>query len=238
MELEYLSNEDTLTMEVKNKISRAGIDLNLWLETWQFAKKHLVSGRNRNNFDIRHTLSAIIWGLDLSQKHNQLINGGNIQGEKVDPVLISLALTLHDIGYDGLFDSNDLTIEEIGTEKTMHMTNGAKFAKGFLVNIFKLTDDQKQRITHLVLVHDNSDLKDPDELIVMQADGMAAIDIRRVDSSFDLKSATTHVVQTLTDPESRYQRCLPHLNKDGVYRIMLEEYFHKSMMGVDYLGPK
>ena len=85
MESEYLLDENILTLEVMDKISRAGIDPSLWSETWHFAKEHLERGRNKNNFDIRHTLSAIMWGLDLSQKHNQLINGGNIQGEKVDP---------------------------------------------------------------------------------------------------------------------------------------------------------
>ena len=52
-----------------------------------------------------------------------------------------------------------------------------------------LSESQKARATHLVNVHDKiNELKDPDELILMEADTLGALDVTLVTPSFDVES--------------------------------------------------
>jgi hypothetical protein len=52
-----------------------------------------------------------------------------------------------------------------------------------------LTDKQKKRCIHLVAVHDSlADLKDNDELVLMEADTLGGLDTSFVKPTFDFES--------------------------------------------------
>ena len=105
---------------------------------------------------------------------------------------------LHDIGYYGLFqEGKSGSLLEIKDKKIAHMEVGAKMAREFLENKNikqNYTQEQIERIVHLVLVHDKiAELKELDELAFMEADTLGSIDLSRVRPTFEKMDGLRYV---------------------------------------------
>jgi putative nucleotidyltransferase with HDIG domain len=116
----------------------------------------------------------------------------------VDPLVAVTVAWLHDIGYAGLFareDSSRHTV--VKSRKALHMERGAALAREFVAQPDVApfyTPAQRDRIVHLVGVHDNVEaLSAPDEIVFMEADTLGALDIHRVTPTYDYKSGLRYL---------------------------------------------
>lgn len=113
-----------------------------------------------------------------------------------------IAAYAHDWGYANLFTNGKLAdYDTVANTKNAHMEVGAKKLKQLLTASFFcfLNEKQKNRAIHLVKVHDQLDkLNDPDEIILLEADTLGAMDIDLVKSTFDKKSNEKYI-QELTE---------------------------------------
>ncbi|MFA5021576.1 MAG: HD domain-containing protein [Patescibacteria group bacterium] len=111
---------------------------------------------------------------------------------KLDQDVLIIAAYAHDWGYSGLFKVKEvLNYEEVKDAKTQHMIIGAKKTRKLLKDKFFnfLTVKQKQRCIHLVAIHDKvAELKDVDEIVLMEADMLSGLDANSVKPTFDAKS--------------------------------------------------
>jgi len=150
------------------------------------AKQFLEQGRY--DWDLPHTKSVIYYAYNIAKKEN------------ADIKVLTIAAMFHDVGYFKLFEkgtsNNAVTISK---NKKRHMVNGAKIVNKFFAdnkNFFKnhLTKQQQKRIEHLVLRHDEVlDLKDNDEVILMEADTLGAVDVTRLKPNFEIESAKKYI---------------------------------------------
>lgn len=136
----------------------------------------------RPGWDVPHTLAVVNWANKLARS----------QG--LDIKVLITAAYLHDIGYFGQFEglvSADL--DKVMDKKERHMVVGAAMATSFLGSdeIRKyLTTAQIERIIHLVSVHDRVGiLSSIDEIVLMEADSLGAIDIDFVEPTYKGKEA-------------------------------------------------
>lgn len=89
------------------------------------------------------------------------------------------------------------------------MLNGARLAAEFVakpdVKQF-LTVEQAMRVVHLVGIHDDLHvLKDIDEIILMEADTLGAIDTARVKPSFNLEGRMKYLEAMKIKRATRFQ---------------------------------
>lgn len=138
--------------------------------------------RGRKDFDKNHTIAVVV-KLKEILKHSSF---------RVDKTVLLIAAYAHDWGYTQLFTqgvSNNLA--EVVKHKAEHMKIGAQKLENFLQDPFFnfLSTAQKQRAIHLVAVHDRLDiLQDTDELLLLEADTLASLDINLVKPTFDFAS--------------------------------------------------
>ena len=105
---------------------------------------------------------------------------------------------LHDIGYAGLFAEADSRRHEVvRSRKALHMERGAALARAFVTRSDVApfyTPIQRERIVHLVSVHDKVErLSAPDEIAFMEADTLGALDIRRVTPTYDYENGLRYL---------------------------------------------
>lgn len=141
-----------------------------------FATPFLEQGRG--GWDLAHTKAVVHYAGLLAEN----------EGE--DKVVLQTTGWLHDIGYFGQFtEIESKKYETIKDKKALHMVIGAEKAREFLEkDVIKslLSAEQRERIIYLVGIHDKlEELKTKDELILMEADTLGAIDLDRVTPSFD-----------------------------------------------------
>lgn len=144
-------------------------------ETFEFALAYLEKGRP--GFDVPHTMAVMYHADRLALEFS------------LDRVVLVLAAALHDIGYYGEFDTETRAgLEMVKDKKAAHMIAGGLLARSFLYGGKvgdELTDVQKERIIHLVEVHDKvRELKEIDELALMKADSLGAIDVNWVQPTY------------------------------------------------------
>lgn len=137
--------------------------------------------KGRANFDKPHTEAVVKHIKDLIA-HNEHL--------RLDEEVLVIAAYAHDWGYTDLFKdtTSSRNYKKIKEAKPLHMKIGAEKIQKLLNNpVFDyLSADQKARIVHLVGIHDAiTEHKDPDELILMEADTLGAIDISSVPPGFD-----------------------------------------------------
>jgi putative nucleotidyltransferase with HDIG domain len=149
-----------------------------------YAVKYLSQGRI--GWDVPHTYSVVHYAGEIADSVG------------VDHLVATTAAWFHDIGYFGLFINEDSNRHEsVIDKKAQHMEEGARLVREFLeqpgiTNYF--TPEQRERVIHLVSVHDKvADLKDLDELVLMEADTLGAIDITRVTPTFDYDSGMKYI---------------------------------------------
>lgn len=115
--------------------------------------------------------------LDVVSKIKAIIN--NSPELTLDSTVLIIAGYAHDWGYTGLFENkHSLTMAEISAQKPAHMIAGAEKLTILLEDPFFdfMSTERKQRAVHLVSVHDQIGvLRDPDELILMEADSLGGL---------------------------------------------------------------
>ncbi len=108
-----------------------------------------------------------------------------IASEGGNPRVLLPAIYLHDIGYAGLLEEG-YSLEENEDVKEKHMERGAKMCKYILRDVGGFTEEEIDRITHLVEVHDKKDeIESHEEQLVFEADSLAQIDVEKVEPSFN-----------------------------------------------------
>ncbi len=139
--------------------------------------------KGRPNWDRPHTI-AVVENLKDILKHSKDLN--------LDGTVLIITAYAHDWGYSGLFkDGKPLQLNEIMDAKEEHMRIGAEKLKKMLENaVFdELTLSQKERAVHLVKMHDVLPLiKEPDERVLLEADTLGALDVKKVTPAFDQMS--------------------------------------------------
>jgi len=179
--------------------------------------------KGRPDFDKPHTISVVAKLKEILQ------NSPEIQ---IDYPVLLIAAYAHDWGYVGLPFCNDQSQRylQVLRAKKEHMRLGKKKISKLLENSFFsfLTQKQKARCVYLVAIHDKLDLlKDTDELILMEADTLGALDLDFVKPTFDFESNKRYV-------EGVKRRRLPKFitkfgKKEAVRLLRLrEEYYEKK----------
>ncbi len=139
--------------------------------------------RGRPGFDKPHT-QAVVKKLKEILAHTPHF--------KVDAVVLTIAAYAHEWGYADLFtDGRTVELQEVEDAKATHMRLGSNKLKSLLSDSFFdfLNEPQKRRAVHLVNIHDKlEDLKDKDELILMEADTLGALDVSLVKPTFNRDS--------------------------------------------------
>lgn len=151
----------------------------------KYLKEKILSDldKGRPDFDKPHTIAVVCW-LKQILDHSQTLN--------LDETVLLIAAYAHDWGYVGMFNHGQkLQHDDVKNAKAEHMKLGAEKLEDLLGDkIFSfLTDVQKSRCVHLISVHDSlEELKDDDELVLMEADTLGALDVDFVKPTFDFES--------------------------------------------------
>lgn len=148
--------------------------------------------QGRPNWDQPHTEVVVMHIKSIINENPQL---------PLDPVVLIIAAYAHDWGYAGLFYNGQiLSSEDIQEVKDLHMEIGAEKLSLLLENpVFNfLSLEQKQRAVHLVLNHDRLEaLTELDELILMEADTLAGLDVEKVTPTFNQASNQRYMATAL-----------------------------------------
>lgn len=127
---------------------------------------------SRGGFDKIHTLEVVDWIKQIINHSPKL---------KLDQVVLITAAYAHDWGYSGIFKKGQVMNNEIiDNAKPLHMVLGAEKTRKLLDDDFFsfLTGEQKERCIHLVAVHDKKyEIKDTDEIVLMEADMLSTLDV-------------------------------------------------------------
>lgn len=138
---------------------------------------------SRGGFDKIHTLEVVDWIKRIIDHNSQL---------RLDRVVLIIAAYAHDWGYSGIFKKDQVMNNKIiDSAKPLHMVLGAEKTRKLLADDFFsfLTDKQKERCIHLVAVHDKKyEIKDTDEVILMEADMLSTLDVDTDKSVIDAES--------------------------------------------------
>lgn len=147
--------------------------------------------QGRQEWDEPHSRAVVYYAAEIAK------------AEGLDSLVLVSAAWLHDIGYFGLFrEGESEKYDQVMDRKTAHMFEGARLAVEFLkrpeIQSF-YTLEQIDRIVHLVLVHDKiEELGEIDEIALMEADTLGAIDVERVKPTFDKENAEKYINNDLT----------------------------------------
>src|SRR5690606_32629548 len=106
--------------------------------------------------------------------------------------VIIIAGYAHDWGYADLFEGGKpVQYDQIQDAKIRHMEIGGRKIRQLLNNpqFSFLSDEQKDRIVHLVSIHDYLDrINTPDERILVEADTLGQMDVTKVKPTYDAPS--------------------------------------------------
>jgi HD superfamily phosphodiesterase len=174
------------------------------------ASSYLLQGRKA--WDLPHTKAVVRFAIEIAEQ------------EKQDKLILFTASWFHDTGYAGLFDTKDSNnMQNILDRKKLHMEKGAEYVKEFLdrsdIREF-YTTSQRARIVHLVSIHDKlKELKDLDEMILMEADTLGALNPEGVTRSLDEQSQKRYMQGVL---KARWPKFRTELGKKYFREIMLQ----------------
>lgn len=187
----------------------------LMVQVENYAMEFLSQGRA--GWDIPHTRAVVYYSGEIAPTVG------------VDLLVGQTAAWFHDIGYFGLFGhGNSDKRGAIKNRKAQHMIEGARYTKGFLdkPEIARFYQpEQSDRVVHLVSVHDKvPELRDLDELVLMEADTLGAIDLAKVTPTFNYDDAMRYIESVHI---RRIPRFMTDLGKKYVSELMpkFEEYF-------------
>jgi|SRR3989344_1015409 len=151
---------------------------------------------------------------------------------QLDEAVLTIAAYAHDWGYVGLFEKGkSAQIDHVAVAKPAHMAAGARKLEELLKNpeFSFLSEEQKSRAIHLVRVHDKlGELKDPDELVLMEADTLGALDVSLVKPSFDYQSNNKWMEKTL---KTRVSKLVTDYSKREADRLIAERTQYYEGLG-------
>jgi len=178
--------------------------------------------RARPNWDRPHTTSVVAKVKEIIKHNSQL--------QLDEPVLI-IAAYAHDWGYvDAFTKTNLIQRDEMQRVKKTHDKRSAQKLEELLNNkVFDfLADSQKQRALHLVRTHDTvRDLKDTDELILMEADTLGALDVTAVTPTYNHKSNERYLISV----GNRVDKFITDFGKKEAKRLLkLREDYYKKLL--------
>ncbi len=180
--------------------------------------------RGRANFDKPHTVAVVYWLKQILKRNSEL---------NLDETVLLIAAYAHDWGYADLFAKGQkLKYDDVKNAKVTHMEVGAEKVNELLKNeVFSsLTDKQKARCIHLVRVHDKLDnLKDSDELVLMEADTLGGLDISRVEPTFNVESNNKYIFEV---KRRRVPRFITEFGKETVGMLVQKraEHYNKKIL--------
>lgn len=168
--------------------------------------------KSRGGFDKIHTLEVVTW-LKQIISHNPELN--------LDEIVLLISAYAHDWGYSDIFKEGQvMNFEIVEKAKKLHMELGAKKIETLLIDDFFsfLTDIQKARCIHLVAVHDKKlEIKDIDELILMEADMLSALQISSGKPIYDDESNKKFMESMLT---TRIPKFITEFSKNEAKRLI------------------
>jgi hypothetical protein len=190
-------------------------------ELEKYLKEKILSDleKSRGGFDGIHTLEVVEWLKKIIEHNPEL---------KLDNVVLLIAAYAHDWGYSDIFKEGQImNFELVENAKPLHMELGAKKIGTLLQDEFFsfLTDAQKTRCIHLVAVHDKKfEIKDVDELILMEADMLSALQISAGKPLFDVESNEKFMESFLT---IRLPKFITEFSKNEAQKLIKirEEYY-------------
>lgn len=177
--------------------------------------------KSRGGFDKIHTLEVVAW-LKQIIDHNQDL--------KLDKIVLLIAAYAHDWGYSDIFEEGQVMhFELIENAKKLHMALGAKKIEKLLQDDFFsfLTKEQKSRCIHLVAVHDKKfEIKDTDELILMEADMLSSLEVNTKKPVYDAESNKKFMEAMLT---TRIPKFITEFSKNEAKKLIQKrmDYFRK-----------
>lgn len=173
--------------------------------------------KGRPNFDKPYT-EGVVFHMKEIIKDNPLLN---------ENILIMSAYA-HDWGYSGLFVNGEaLDYDRVKDSKLLHMQLGAEKVERLLDDeIFSyLTVGQKNRIRHLVFIHDKlCDLQDDDEIALMEADTLGGLDVSFVQPTFDPASNEKYMESVREKRFPKFRGNYAILKRDELYNVRMNYY--------------
>jgi len=142
-------------------------------ETEEKLKKEAIKclKEGKPDWGIPHTLASVHWMRRLIEKE-----GG-------DEKILVTTMYLHDIGYP-VFRKR-YSFDDVMQAKEEHVTRGVKIARRILKKL-GYPSSEIDKIAHLIEIHDKLDeISTKDEILVMEADGLAQIDTEKVKPTLD-----------------------------------------------------
>jgi len=168
--------------------------------------------KGRPNWDKPHTIAVVTWLKQI------LANTPNLN---LDNTVLLIAAYAHDWGYSQIYSTDNLTnYGQVQNAKLIHMDLGANKVKTLLNKKFFgfLSESQKERVVHLVQVHDRLDrLSHPDELILMEADTLGALDVSLVKPTFDYQSNLKYIDEVR---KNRISKFITNYSKKTVEKLI------------------
>lgn len=182
--------------------------------------------RGRPGFDKPHTQAVV-------KKLKEIL--ANTPKLKVDAVVLTIAAYAHDWGYADLFtDGEPAEIQEVEDAKAAHMEVGSNKLRGLLGDsLFDfLSESQKRRAVHLVNIHDRlDDLKDTDELILMEADTLGALDVSLVKPTYSRDSNEKWLKRVRKERLPRF--ITDHSKEEARRLIKLRQKYYEANPNLD-----
>jgi len=201
------------------------LDYNMILELEEYLKEKILPDleKGRAGYDGIHTLEVVSWLKQIIDNNSEL---------KLDKIVLLIAAYAHDWGYAGIFKDNQyISFEMLENAKKLHMELGANKIEKLLEDEFFsfLTDEQKARCIHLVAVHDKKfEIKDVDELVLMEADMLSSLEISVGKPVFDADSNkkfmeaffTTRLPKFITEFSKREAKRLIQIRENHYKKII------------------
>lgn len=150
---------------------------------------------------------------------------------KLDKTVLLIASYAHDWGYSKIFTEGQImNAKIIEKAKPLHMKLGAEKTKKLLQDEFFsfLTPEQKTRCIHLVAVHDKKfEIKDTDEIILMEADVLSGLDVNTKKPILDAKSNKEFMASMLN---IRIPKFITEFSKKEATRLIQarKKYYQKN----------
>ena len=176
----------------------------------------------RGGYDKVHTLEVVAWLKKIIEHNPEL---------KLDETVLLIAAYAHDWGYSDIFKEGEtMNFDTVENSKNLHMELGAKKIETLLNDDFFsfLTEAQKSRCVHLVAVHDKKfEIKDVDELILMEADMLSALEINTGKPLYDPESNRKFMETLLA---TRIPKFITEFSKNEADRLIKirEDYYNQK----------
>ena len=156
-----------------------------------------ILSHGRPGWDVPHTLAVVNWANKLAR------------AQGLDAKVLTTSAYLHDIGYYGQFEGlMSADLGKVMDKKEKHMVVGAAMAASFLGSDEirkRLTTDQIERIVYLISVHDRvEELRSLDEIVLMEADSLGAIDIDFIEPTYRGWGAIDYLETRMVKRRSRF----------------------------------